>query len=86
MSGVVLVVASAAIAAAVVALLRRVTDRLPHAHPGARTLHDRPVPRVGGLAILAGALPALVADPPVLPGGGAPWLAGGAAIALVSLA
>lgn len=86
MSEVLLVVAAMALSAAFVALLRAYAHRLPHAHPGDRTLHDRPVPRVGGLAILAGALPAALLGPPLLPGAGAVWLACIAAVALVSLA
>jgi len=80
------VVAALVLSAAVVALLLRAAHRLPHAHPGERMLHDRPVPRVGGLAILAGALPAAVLDPPHLPGAGAAWLACLGAVAIVSLA
>jgi len=86
MSAVLLVVAALALSAALVALLRAYAQRLPHAHPGERMLHDRPVPRVGGLAILAGALPAALLDPPRLPGADAVWLACIAAVALVSLA
>lgn len=39
-------------------LLWRARARLPHASPNARSLHAEPVPRVGGLAIWAGAIPA----------------------------
>lgn len=81
-----LVVAALVLSAAVVSLLRRAAHRLPHALPGERMLHDRPVPRVGGLAILAGALPAALLDPPHLAGAGVAWLACFAAVAIVSLA
>jgi len=74
------------VAAGAIALLRRWSDRLPLARPGARTLHEQPVPRVGGLAILAAALAAAWIDPPRLPGGGLAWLAATAAVAAVSLA
>lgn len=86
MSQVLLVVAAMVLSAALVALLRAYAHRLPHAHPGERMLHDRPVPRVGGLAILAGALPAALLDPPLQLGASAVWLACIAAVALVSLA
>jgi UDP-GlcNAc:undecaprenyl-phosphate/decaprenyl-phosphate GlcNAc-1-phosphate transferase len=39
-------------------LLRRV-DRLPLDHPNERSLHDRPLPRVGGLGLVAGVCVAL---------------------------
>ncbi len=45
----------------VVAVLLRAGDSVPHARPNPRSLHARPVPCVGGLAIWAGALPALAA-------------------------
>jgi UDP-N-acetylmuramyl pentapeptide phosphotransferase/UDP-N-acetylglucosamine-1-phosphate transferase len=38
-------------------------QRLPHAAPNARSLHDEPVPRVGGLAIWAGFAPSLLLAP-----------------------
>jgi len=47
---------AAAVGAAVAVLLLRFAARLPHAHPGPRSLHDAPVPRVGGLALWAGAI------------------------------
>jgi UDP-N-acetylmuramyl pentapeptide phosphotransferase/UDP-N-acetylglucosamine-1-phosphate transferase len=40
-------------------LLRRV-DRLPLDHPNERSLHVRPVPRVGGLGLVAGVLVAML--------------------------
>ena len=48
--------------------------RLPHDYPSNRSLHDRPVSRVGGIAIWAGFLPAaLLAAGPVA--GNLAWLA-----------
>ena len=49
-------------------LLRR-GDRLPMDHPNARSLHETPTPRVGGLGILAGVATASVwlADGALLP-------------------
>ena len=59
--------------------------RLPHAHPSKRSLHDRPVSRVGGLAIWAGFLPvALLAPNPVA--GGLFWIVAWVAVTAVSLA
>jgi UDP-N-acetylmuramyl pentapeptide phosphotransferase/UDP-N-acetylglucosamine-1-phosphate transferase len=52
-----LVPAAAALActSVIVFLLRR-ADRLPLDHPNARSLHARPVPRVGGIGIVLGTL------------------------------
>ena len=86
LSAALLLVVAVALSAGVVAFLHRFARRLPQARPGERTLHHAPVPRVGGLAILAGALPALVLDPPQVPGSPAAWLAAGAAVAVISLA
>jgi UDP-N-acetylmuramyl pentapeptide phosphotransferase/UDP-N-acetylglucosamine-1-phosphate transferase len=59
--------------------------RLPHDHPTGRSLHERPVTRIGGLAIWAGFLPvALLAPSPVA--GGPAWLIAWLAVAAVSLA
>jgi UDP-N-acetylmuramyl pentapeptide phosphotransferase/UDP-N-acetylglucosamine-1-phosphate transferase len=81
-----LLLAAVAISAGAIALLHAFAQRLPHARPGERTLHDRRVPRVGGLAILAGALPVLLLDPPAVPGSTAAWLVAGAVVAAISLA
>lgn len=45
-------------------LLLAVSAHLPQAAPGARSLHARPVPRVGGIAIWVGFLPAALFVPP----------------------
>jgi UDP-N-acetylmuramyl pentapeptide phosphotransferase/UDP-N-acetylglucosamine-1-phosphate transferase len=53
-----------------VVILRRRSAALPVAVPGARSLHDAPVVRVGGLAILAGiiaGLPAWSVPPGITP-------------------
>jgi UDP-GlcNAc:undecaprenyl-phosphate GlcNAc-1-phosphate transferase len=55
-----------ALSGAAVLLLLRAGARLPHALPNARTLHERPVPRVGGIAIWAGFLPVAMLAPPGL--------------------
>jgi UDP-GlcNAc:undecaprenyl-phosphate GlcNAc-1-phosphate transferase len=66
--------------------LARAAPQLPVDHPGPRSLHARPVSRVGGLAIWAGFLPIALAAPPPLPGSPAVWLLAWAGIAAVSLA
>ena len=48
--------AAVAAAAALVVLFRH-ARRLPQAMPGPRSLHARPVPRVGGLSVWAGFAP-----------------------------
>ena len=68
-----------------VALLLRNAARLPVALPSERSLHGRPIPRVGGLALWAGFLPVGLWLAPGLPGGWAGWLPAWLAIALVSL-
>jgi len=65
--------------------LIRFAPHLPVDRPGARSLHDRPVPRIGGLAIWAGALPAAILAAPALPGSPVVWLLAWGAIAAVSL-
>ncbi len=72
------------VSALAVAALLRTRSRLPHAIPGERSLHDRPTPRVGGLAIWAGFLPVAVFAPAPVPDGST-WLVAFAAIGLVSL-
>ncbi len=75
---------AAAIAAIAMALLLVAARWLPQDRPNPRSLHDRPVPRVGGLAIWAGFLPLALIVPPPVPGG-AVWLAAWFAVATVSL-
>jgi UDP-N-acetylmuramyl pentapeptide phosphotransferase/UDP-N-acetylglucosamine-1-phosphate transferase len=75
---------AAAGAALVLGLLLHFAERLPHAEPNARSLHERPVCRVGGLSIWAGWLAAMGISAAALPGGTAAWIAW-AAIAAVSL-
>ncbi|MGI8896692.1 MAG: glycosyl transferase [Casimicrobiaceae bacterium] len=61
-------IAAIAVAGGTLWLLMRVRDHLPHAAPNPRSLHGAPVPRVGGLAIWAGALPVALVAPPGIPG------------------
>ena len=76
---------SVALAAGAVIVLGVCAARLPMARPTNRSLHARPVPRVGGLAIWAGFLPVALACPPI-PGLATPaWLAAWFAVAAVSL-
>jgi UDP-N-acetylmuramyl pentapeptide phosphotransferase/UDP-N-acetylglucosamine-1-phosphate transferase len=63
-----------AISACAIALLARLSARLPQAAPNARSLHLRAVPRAGGYAIWAGFLPVAVIVPPAIPGSLFAWL------------
>jgi UDP-N-acetylmuramyl pentapeptide phosphotransferase/UDP-N-acetylglucosamine-1-phosphate transferase len=69
---------AAAIAALATACLFRWRERLPLAALNDRTLHASPIPRVGGIAIWAGVLPAawLASAPPTMAFAlwGGPWL------------
>lgn len=56
-----LVACAAAVSAAATALLLANRARLPQAAVTARSLHAAPIPRVGGLAIVAGTLPVTLA-------------------------
>ena len=58
---------------------------MPQDHPTGRSLHDRPVARVGGLAIWAGFLPVALLSPAPIAGGPV-WLAAWAAVTAVSVA
>jgi UDP-N-acetylmuramyl pentapeptide phosphotransferase/UDP-N-acetylglucosamine-1-phosphate transferase len=78
-----LAAASAAVTIVALLLLRHFAARLPLAHPNARSLHTEPIPRVGGLAIWAGALSGSLISPPAGIAA-APWLAGFALVATVS--
>jgi len=53
-------VASALACAAVILVLLKRSSGVPLDHPNERSLHEAPVPRVGGLGIVAGTLLALV--------------------------
>ena len=66
-------------------MLARLAPWLPVDRPGPRSLHERPVSRVGGLAIWAGALPVALLAPPALPGSPAAWLFAWALVAAISL-
>jgi len=68
------------------AVLTRLAPWLPLDRPGSRSLHARPVSRVGGLAIWAGVLPVALLAPPALPGNPAIWLLAWGLVAAISLA
>lgn len=76
--------ATLAVAAAAVGALRWREASLPVARPGARSLHDKPVGRVGGLAVIAGIVAAMPAWP--VPTGVTPALAWAAGLATVAVA
>jgi len=58
-----LAVAAGALAAMATVVLTRLHASLPHAAPNARSLHTKPIPRVGGLAIWAGFIPVALLAP-----------------------
>jgi len=68
-----------------VALLLLLAPRLPQATPGVRSLHDRPVPRIGGAAIWVGWLPAVALTPSGFGVAGWVWSVPWLALVLVSL-
>jgi UDP-GlcNAc:undecaprenyl-phosphate GlcNAc-1-phosphate transferase len=72
------------LAAGGIALLRRTSAFLPQAIPNARSLHARPIPRVGGYAIWLGFLPPALLYAPRIPGGVAGWLPPLIALVVVS--
>ena len=79
------VLLAGALSAASLGLLELGRPRLPHDHPTPRSLHERPVSRVGGLAIWAGFLPAALLGE--VPGaGGSIWVAAWLLVTAVSLA
>ncbi len=78
--------AAAVIAAGAVRALVRFAGMLPQDRPGVRSLHVKPVPRIGGLAIWAGFLPAALIAAPAVPGAWGIWLAALALVIAVSLA
>lgn len=60
-------VAALACAGVLAMMLRFSSSRLPLDRPNARSLHDRPIPRVGGIAVLAGVALSAAADPAAWP-------------------
>ena len=76
---------SLVLASVAVALLLRLGRRLPVATPNARSLHGKPVPRVGGLALWAGFLPAALWVAGDLPGGAVGWLPAWTVLVAISL-
>ena len=56
---------AATLSAVALGLLARGRGRLPQDHPTGRSLHDRPVSRVGGLAVWAGFLPVALLFPEI---------------------
>lgn len=76
---------AAAGSAIALAVLTRFARWLPLDPPGPRSLHARPVPRIGGLAIWAGFFPIALLAPPALPGNPAIWLFAWGLVAAVSL-
>jgi UDP-GlcNAc:undecaprenyl-phosphate GlcNAc-1-phosphate transferase len=68
-----------------VVALRHWAKFLPHANPTARSLHDRPVLRVGGLAIWAGFISAALLSPPVAAVATPIWIATWCSVSAVSL-
>jgi UDP-N-acetylmuramyl pentapeptide phosphotransferase/UDP-N-acetylglucosamine-1-phosphate transferase len=78
-------VVSLVLAAVAVTLMLKLARRLPVATPNARSLHVEPVPRVGGLALWAGFLPAASWVAADLPGGAIAWLPAWLALVAISL-
>jgi UDP-N-acetylmuramyl pentapeptide phosphotransferase/UDP-N-acetylglucosamine-1-phosphate transferase len=76
---------AAALSAIALVILRYARGRLPHAEPVDRSLHRRPVMRVGGLAIWAGFLPVALSLQ-LQPAMSALWLGAWAAVTAVSIA
>jgi UDP-N-acetylmuramyl pentapeptide phosphotransferase/UDP-N-acetylglucosamine-1-phosphate transferase len=84
MSGVAAVLSLLASAATVAALLA-LARHLPAAAPNERSLHARPVPQVGGIALWAGFAAGAAGVASDLPGGLAGWLPALVALVAVSL-
>jgi UDP-N-acetylmuramyl pentapeptide phosphotransferase/UDP-N-acetylglucosamine-1-phosphate transferase len=78
-------VLAAALSAVALGLLARGRGLLPQDRPTGRSLHDRPVTRVGGLAIWVGFLPVALLYPAPIAGGPV-WLVAWAAVTAVSVA
>lgn len=77
-------VLAAAVASLSAALLLHRRARLPLDAPNTRSLHEEPVPRIGGLVIWAGFVPVALLSRAELPGN-AVWWVGWLAVLLVSL-
>jgi UDP-N-acetylmuramyl pentapeptide phosphotransferase/UDP-N-acetylglucosamine-1-phosphate transferase len=77
---------AAIVSAASLFLLLKFAHALPHGIPGPRSLHQRPTPRVGGLAIWAAMLPVAIIAPPAVPGRWPIWLFAWLVVVGVSLA
>lgn len=73
-----------ALSAIALALLLGQAKRLPGDRPNARSLHERVMPRGGGLSIWAGFVPVAVLAPPLVAGSWTLWLAALALVAAVS--
>ncbi|MEO6566413.1 MAG: glycosyl transferase [Casimicrobiaceae bacterium] len=73
------------IATGVIILLLRRGSRLPLATPNPRSLHTAPVPRVGGISIWAGALPAILVATSIAPLETLAWAPAWLILVLVSL-
>ncbi len=80
-----LAVLSLLIAAGVIVAMLRGASRLPLAAPTPRSLHAVPVPRVGGLSIWAGALPAIIVAAYMAPLETLAWAPAWLLLVLVSL-
>ena len=76
---------AAALSAAALALLLRSRGSLPQDYPTERSLHQRPVSRVGGIAIWTGFLPVALLSPAPM-GDGRVWLVAWALVTGVSFA
>lgn len=85
LSGASAAVVAAVLSALTVGLLLRWAHRLPGDEPNARSLHRQPVPRVGGIAVWAGYVPAMWAGGYAPPADVLGWVALGT-VAAVSLA
>ena len=75
---------SAVLSAMALVVLAWSRGRLPQDYPTERSLHERPVSRVGGIAIWAGFIPVALLSPS--PGGGHVWLVAWAVVTAVSFA
>ncbi len=80
-----LALGAAALAAGALVLLQRAGDRLPVAVANERSLHTAPIPRVGGLALWVGWLPAACVAPALPAMSVATWFVPWALLVAVSL-